>query len=72
VINPFWHLESIQELKNVKNKYDHILWGEPKGGYYEEIDTNCKCKMQIEVDCCPLRTLCMDISWTSVGSFWVF
>jgi hypothetical protein len=65
VINPFWHLKSIQELKKVRNKYDHILWGELEDGYCEEADANCKCKMQSIVYCCTLRDI-MHGHWLDV------
>ncbi len=45
VNDPFWHLKSIQELKKVRTKYYHILWGELKDGYCEEADADYKCKM---------------------------
>lgn len=57
VIDPFQHLKSIQELKKVRNKYDHILWGELEDGYCEEADADCKCKMQSEIDCCTLMDI---------------
>jgi hypothetical protein len=48
---------SIKELREVSNKYDHILWGED-GGYCEEsVDANCECKMESGVDCCTLRDI---------------
>jgi hypothetical protein len=45
VSDPFWHLKSIQELKKVRTKSYHILWGEPKDGYCEEVNADYKCKM---------------------------
>ncbi len=56
-VNEPFHLMSIKELKEVRNKYDHILWGE-EGGYCEEGgDENYECEMESGVDCCTLKDI---------------